>query len=578
MRLHRPVLLALALGTVLPVTAASAATGVAAAGSAVSSATLVTLSVGDLTVAGTTIQGHEVSMATLSAVAQTLSNDAPAVSFVPVTVDGVTKGAITVTPANSPQSVGAVTTGALPLGVLSASSPSATLTAAKAATGPVSKVTASLGEASVLGLPLSLKGGLNVGSATDNAKAQAGKTLTITDVSLPNLSDLLAALGIDIGELPVDTLNALIEELDVAISAAAETALAAANAALEAGDGAYEALLAQQATAAATLASTAGELDSQLGSATIPALDLSAFGVTTPVNHADWDALGATEAGQAVQDAIVAANPLDTELTAAITAYEAAKTAFDAVKAQVASALAAIQPLIDDVAGIVDGVLATNPLVSIDAAQIGTDAVAGSKKAANVTGYVSGVKVLGNDILATATGNTKVDLAKLSGEVAGKVNAALADVTSTLSSVLSSVTGATGLVVPAPSVKVMQKQTSTGTDGAFGTANAVVTALQVDLGSATIPDAFALANAAELPAILPTSTGFKTAPLSIKVGQLGEAARFRPGSAAPATPTKPTTPNKGSLPATGGPVGLAMIAAIGTALAFGARRMARSEG
>lgn len=565
MRLHRPVLVALALGTVLPVSAASAATGVAAAGSAVSSATLASLSIGDLTVAGTTLSGHDVSVATLSAVAQTLSQDAPAVSFVPITLDGVKKGEVTVTPATSPKSVGAVATGALPLNVLSASSPSATLTATKAATGPVSGLTASLGELSVLGMPLNLDGGVKVGSATDAAKAQAGKTLTITDVSLPNLSDLLAALGIDVKKLPVGTLSGLIDSLELQISGAAQTAIDAAEGAIGTADGVVGTTLTTYQGAVTTLSTETAELDAELATAILPATPELPAPLTAPLDHADWDALnGAT--GDAFKTAFEAANVADTGLIAAIAAYEAAKDEAKKAKDAYDAAVAAIQPLVDKLAELVDGVLATNPLLTIDAAQIGTNALAGSSKAATVSGYVSGVKVLGTDVLQTVTGNTKLDVAGLTNTIASQVNAALATATGALSSVLAT---APGLVVPAPSVKVLTKQTSTGMDGAFAIANVLVTALSVDIASVTVPDAFAIAGADQLAGILPTSTGFKTAPMSVKVGQLGEAARFRPAGSIGSNP--------GSHPATGAPYGLAAIALIGTALAFGIRRMARSE-
>ena len=569
MRLHRPVLVALALGAVLPMSAASAAAGVTAAGSAVSSATLATLSVGDLTVASTTLQGHDVAVATLSAIAQTLSSDAPAVSFVPVTLDGVKTGEVTVTPANSPQTVGAVTTGALPLNVLSASSPSATLTAAKPASGPVSALEASLGSLTVLGMPVSLDGGVKVGSATDAAKAQAGKMLTISNVSLPNLSDLLAALGIDITKLPVDTLNGLVDSLPVAVSAAAESALAAANDAIDAADGAYQAALADVSAKVADLAAAAADLDAALAAATIPATEaeLTALGIDAPIDHSEWDTLSGTVAGQALQAAILAVTPANDALDAPLAAYVAAKAALATAQAALATATAAIQPLIDDLAGIVDGVLAGAPLVEIGAAEIGTNALASTTKSATVTGSISGVKVLGEDVLAAVTGDTEVDVAALANTVATQVNSAIATVTGALSTVLSSATGALNLVVPAPSIKLLTKQTSTGVDGAFNTANVLVTALQVDLGSVTVPDVYALVGADTLPGVLPTATGFKTAPLSVKVGVLAEAARFSPTSGA----------NPGSHPATGAPFGLAMIATIGTALAFGARRVARSE-
>lgn len=564
MRLHRPVLVALALGTLMPVTAASAATGVAAAGSAISSATLATVSVGDLTVVGTTLDGHTVALGTLSAVAQTLSSADPAVSFVPVTLDGVKTGEVTVTPATSPKTVGAVTTTPLPLNVLSATSPTATLTAAKPATGPTSALTASLGQVTLLGMPLSLNGTINVGSVADVSKAQAGKTLKITNVALPNLADLLAALGIDLNALPVDTLNGLVSSLPVIVSDAADTALAAANTAIDNASGAYDTAAADVATKTSELATKAAALDAALAAATIPGAVVLPTGVSTPLDHTDWDTMSGTPEGQTAQGLITAANPT---LATPISEYVAAKAALATAQAALATAIAAIQPLIDDLAEIVDGVLAGAPLVEIGAAEVGTTALAGSTKSANVTGYVSGVKVLGQDVLAAVTGDTKLDVVALAGTVSTQVNSALATVSSALSSVLSSVTGATGLIVPAPSIKLLTKSTSTGTDGAFGTAQALVTALQVDLGSVTVPDAFALTDAADLPGILPTATGFKTAPLSVKVGEIGESARFRPASG--------TTP--GSLPATGAPYGLALVALIGTALAVGARRSMRTD-
>jgi len=571
MRLHRPVLVALALGTVLPVTAASAATGVAAAGSAVSSATLATLSIGDLTVVGKTVDGHTVSLGTLSAVAQTLSGDAPAVSFVPVTVDGVKTGAVTVTPANSPKSVGGVAIPALPLNVLSATSPSATLTAAKGAAGPISGLTANLGQASILGMPLTLNGKIQVGSATDAKRSQAAKTLTISDVELPNLADLLAALGIDLKKLPVDTLNGLVESLPVTISDAAAATIAATNSAIDSAKGAYATAIQNAAAAQTAYNNAAAAFDQALGSATIPLGTELPAGMSAPLDHGDWDTLQESEAGATIAGAISLANGLETVAKN----YDDAQEALGAAQAALTAAANTLAGLAGDLAELVDGVLAGNPLVEIGSAQVGTIASAGTPKAASVTGYVSGVKVLGEDVLQKVTGNTKLDVAALSQQVSNQVNAALATVSGTLSSVLSSATGAVGLQVPAPSIKVLTKSASTGTDGAFGTAQATVTALEVSIGSVVVPDAYALTGAPQLPGILPTSTGFKSAPFSVKVGVLGEAARFRPGSSSTGTTTTPG--GKGALPTTGGPAALGVIAIVGTALAFGARRMARSE-
>ena len=201
MRLHRPVLAGLALGAVLPVTAAEAATGVSAADSAVSTATIATVSVGAL--AGLT-EAQSIAIGTLSATAG--SGATPAVTFVPVTLNGVKNGAVTVTPANSPQSVGTVATD--PLGVVAATSPAAKLTAAAEGATSSSGLESTLGSVSILGLPVGLNGGLDAGSATDASHAQAGKAVSFSNLSLPNLSDLLGALGIDVDKLPVTTLNA----------------------------------------------------------------------------------------------------------------------------------------------------------------------------------------------------------------------------------------------------------------------------------------------------------------------------------------------------------------------------------
>jgi hypothetical protein len=116
----------------------------------------------------------------------------------------------------------------------------------------------------------------------------------------------------------------------------------------------------------------------------------------------------------------------------------------------------------------------------------------------------------------------------------------------------------------------MKKTTATGTDGAFGTATATLSALSISLGSVTVPEAYALDDAATLPGVGAVTRAFKTAPLGVTVGTLVESARFRGSANAPATPNTPTKPN---LPSTGGPEGLAIVAVIGTALAVGIRRL-----
>jgi hypothetical protein len=572
MRLHRPVLAALALGTILPVTAASAASGVVAAGSAVSTATLATIAVGDLVAGETVVPGHAISVATLTATAQTLTSAAPAVSFVPVTVDGVKSGAVTVTPANSPTTVGGVTTAALPGNVLSATSPVATLTAAGPAAGPTSALTASLGTIKVLGLPIAMNGSLKVGSATDVSHANAGKTLSIKNVSFPSIGALLAALGIDVTKLPVATLTALVEELPLAIGSATLAAFDAASGAVSDADDAYTGAQGDVADAAADLATKTTAFDTALGGADLTGIVFTGSGVTGgPLDHSDWDTLGETGAGQAVQTAILALITNST-LGASATAYENAKTALADAQALLGPLFTTLSGAIATLAGIVSDVLDGTPLVSIGAIEVGTTAAVGSTKTAKVTGYVSGLKVMGLDVLGTLTGNTKLDVAKLVGTTASQVNSLVNALTTTLSEILSSATGATGLIVPAPLVQVLTKSTHTGTDGAFGTADVTLNALSVSMGTVEVPRVYALGQQVSLTALTPNAVlpAIRTAPFSVKVGTITEAARYRAA-------TTPTTPGNGNeLPATGAPYGLAIVAVVGAGLAIGTRRHLRT--
>lgn len=562
MRLYRPALAGIALGALLPVTAAQAASGVAAAGSATSSATLVQLSVGALL---DVVDATDVELGTLRATASTISAKAPSVSFVPVTLNGTESDAVTVTPDNSPKTVGGVTFS--DLGVVSITSPGATLEAADGAARS-SSLTSSLGEASILGMPIALDGSVDAGSVADGSHARAGKTLKITNIALPNLADLLGALGIDITKLPADTLNALVSELNIAISETTQAAFDAANTAIDDAAGALAQGQTGVAEAQTTLTNTTEALDDELGDAVIPPLTLP-DGTELPIDHADWDALD-----DEVKAVILAANTT-TGLAMAAANYEAAKAALATAQGAIAGLQKTLTDAVKALAGLVEGVLAGVPLVEVGAAEIGTEAAVSKAKKADVTGSISGVKVLGTDILSAVTGESELDLAALGDEVANDINDALGTVTGTLSSVLSEVTGATGLVVPAPEIELLVKETSTGVDGAYGTATAAVTALSIRLGSATVPAVYALEGAPELPGVAAVTGGFQTAPLAMKVGTLSEAAKFRPATAAPgAKPQKPgSTPTH---PATGGPAGLAIVAVIGAALAVGVRRRLRA--
>jgi len=557
MRLYRSALAGIALGALLPVSAAQAATGVSSAGSATSSATLVTVSVGALLDA---VEKTEASLGTLTMSAQTITPNAPSVSFVPLTLNGVENGAVTVTPANSPKSVDAVSTG--DLGVLQVTGPGAAMKASDGDARSASFGSTSLGSAKILGLPIALQGGVTAGSLTDAGQAKAAKSLSVKNVALPNVADLLAALGLDMSKLPVDTLNALLTTLRVTIGDTVQTALDNANEAVETTGDALQQGKAEVAAATTDLAAKTAAFDSALSALTLLPPELAG-----PIDHTDWDS-----APQLVRDALLELNPT---LATAAGEYETAKATLADQADDIPALLAAVDAATKMLAGIVEGVLDGLPLVEVGAIEVGTLASVGTAKKADVVGTISGVEVLGNDVLADATGESTLDVATLAGDTAAAVNAAIATATATLTGTLNDVTG---LAIPAPKIELLAKKTSTGSAGGYGIANASVTALSISIPSATIPDALALAGAGELPGIGEIADGFKTAPLSLKVGTLSEAAKFRAGSEAATPPNKPAKPgSEGTHPATGGPAGLAIVAVVGSAVALGVRRRLRGS-
>lgn len=91
----------------------------------------------------------------------------------------------------------------------------------------------------------------SVPSSVTSAGAVSRKTLEVRDVALPSVADLLAALGLDLPELPVETLDQLVERLELVDGAvrAAEQALGDAQARLKAPTDAATAELARQVAA-----------------------------------------------------------------------------------------------------------------------------------------------------------------------------------------------------------------------------------------------------------------------------------------------------------------------------------------
>jgi hypothetical protein len=250
-----------------PALAATDTEAVPAAGAAASGVTLLELAAG----------GRTVSAGTIELISEALTATKVAkVVVTPLEVDGTAYAQQTVTPASSPVTVPGVSTDTVVpglKGIASVSSPGLTVSASDSGAVTTKAEASSLGGVSVLGLPLELAGTLDVGSTVNDAGALSGKTLEVTDLALPSIADLLAALGLDLSLLPVEVLHELVTELDLVtttiedLNAALDEAQAALqeqiDAATAAVDAQVDALDAAQDDLAAAAAALA-PLDEQL--------------------------------------------------------------------------------------------------------------------------------------------------------------------------------------------------------------------------------------------------------------------------------------------------------------------------
>jgi hypothetical protein len=565
MRIHRPLAAGLALAAIVPLAGAADAAA-PAAGSATSTLTLLSLSA----------VGKNVQAVTVTASSATTAGTLAKITAAPLKVDGAdVVPAVTVEPSSSPVTVPSVSTPGALAAIASASTPSLQLSASDGAAGPASGLSTpdGLGSLSVLGLPIAIDGSVSIGSAVTGAKADAGKSVTISDLALPSLADLLASLGLDLSKLPAETLNRLLEDLPMTISEAVGNGVDTVNGAIDeaqaAVDDANDAVQdatqalsgAQQALATAT---TATQTAQNAFDAALDSLELTREmwdALAPELQHAtsawdEWQALGAAEATQGTASAAVTT----------------AQGAIDDAQDLLAEAVDTLLGRIGDLADIVGAVLDGAPLVSLGEATIGTLARVDTGKTAQVVGSVSGLEVLGADVIDLATGSSTLDLAKTVSEVVGEINGQAQDVLDTLSDIL---TDAAGIVFPAPQVSVLTKSTSTGAADGFGTADVSVSALEISIPAVTLPSSVVLDSVLDALPVniraigegLLSATGF-----DLSVGTLTEAARYRPATLAGPKPA-PTAPRP-TLPATGAPIGLAVLGALAAAGAVMVRRRA----
>lgn len=562
----RPLLVATAAASALLLGAATASPALAATPSAPKGVGTSTVSLLDL-VAG----GHELAVSGISLVSDTVNGDAIATATItPLVVDGTAYGKQVVTPSSSPKTVASVTSPATVAGIVSVTTPAIS---AAATSGPSSNAGAtSLGSVTLLGIPVPLSGDVTVGSGVSSAGAVAQKSVSVSDLSLPSIGAILAALGLDVSKLPTGTLTELIEELDLtntAINAAqatvdgaqaqvdsAATAVAAAQASLTAANAA-------SAAAAAALVTLQGLLD-QVSSGTTalyPGADTvtgyAGLG-TAGTDAVELDAPGTAAAFVAYTDAVTAAN-------AAAAAVAAAQAALDAAQAQLTTLIATLTAAIAVVDGLAATLLSSTPLVSLDSLSVGTKAMSSSGTLAGQTaeitgGTVAGLKVLGTDVLDAALGDTQLALVDLAGGKLTSVTAAIDELTGTLSSVLSTVPGLPALAIPAPQVELLTRTTKTWVEGGYGRAMNAVQALSITLPAVTIPSAVALPGAVSLPAltgVTQTVGQLVSAPVSFTLLTVADQSAFA-STALPSTGTKTTQPP--TLARTGLPVGLAALA------------------
>lgn len=528
--------------------ASATSAGTAASGTASSAVSLVQIAVA----------GHQVRIGDLTLTSSTAGAARTArIVLTPLTADGTAYGQQVVTPATSPVSTPAVTTAVLPaaLGsVLSAQTPVLRVSAATPASGPTSSIAAdSLGAVTVLGLPLALQGLVRSGAAVTSAGADSDKQLAIDNLALPSLGAVLAALGLDVRALPVSVLTTVVSRLHL-VSAP----LAAAQQAVT---------VAQAQVAAATTGLSAATTGLRAATATLTQL-LGSVSIPTYA--------GLAGPGRAAVEAVHPGT------AAAYADYLAKGDAVGFGQAVLAQAQQVLTGAAANVSPAALAVLDSTPLVSVDSLTASTSAVvstarSGGQRATITGGRIAGLKVLGTDVLLTALGSSTVALSALTGPTLATANAVAAQLSGTLSTVLSAVPG---LTLTAPRVDLLTQQTSTAISGGFGQAATALHALTITLPVITLPAALALPGAAGLPAFAGANAlgGVLTSdPASVGLLTVSEQSTFRPAVlAAPAVAggLRPVTATGPVLPYTGPAKGVAGFAVLLLAGAAGLRRRA----
>jgi flagellin-like hook-associated protein FlgL len=296
-----------------------------------------------LTLLSLALAGHDVRVGAVTLTSDSLTG-APSstVTVTPLKVDGTAYGEQTVHPGDAPASIPVVDSSSVApaaLGALaSVKSPAFTASSTNADGSSARAGTASLGSVRVLGLPVQLDGAVGVTSAVDRTSALGEKTLTIENLALPSVADLLAALGLDLSKLPTATLTALVTKLSLVNGpiTTAQQALDAAELTIKTELAAANAAVADATAKAKTATADVAGKNSALGAAQ------NELNARTTVLQPLKDALAAaqanlTAANKPVADATAA-------LAAALSAAGLTQAAYDALSPTVQAAVPGVGP------------------------------------------------------------------------------------------------------------------------------------------------------------------------------------------------------------------------------------------
>lgn len=473
----------------------------------------------------------------------------------PATGKSGTIGKQTITPASGSTTVpGAAGSVTLPQNLGSVTGPTFVAEAKDNAAGVLATTQLSaLGKIDLAGVPINLQlASLDHTAQVVSSNATADKSFSLGNLSLPTLSELLAALGLNLSDTLDQLTQGKLTQLAGLVTTTASGVIKTAN---DAVDAAQQGVTDAGATPAATLAAAAQQLSAANGDATAAngAFDTAwstAYGALGPLQAALDTALttaGLTAPLSAAQfnDAVLNNSTLLSAFQAAFGAGEANLETLAAAAVAADQLAAAVNDLVDALQTLVDDVLAKvladgDPIAALGGVKVITKAVAATTPKATAKVTVGSIDVLGQSTQLSA------------------VTGAVHTVGATLASVLNSIPGVT---FTPPGISVGTPSHSTHTTGTTRFATASLRGLTV-----TLPT-LALSGAA-----LPLApTGVTSGAGTLVLGETTESAQWTP-SVSHTTSGSPVPGGGQQLGDTGGRVLLPILATVVLGLAVAVRR------